>query len=77
MKPGLWEWPTEVIDDLFNVRDKLLILRTPLSHNQEDDIKYWYKEDSGAYTVRSAFKLVQELKGSWVPNANSGFWRRL
>lgn len=77
MKTGLREWDTEVIDDLFNERDQLLILGTPLSHNQEEDIRYWYKEDSGAFIVKSAFKLVQELKGSWVSNANSGFWRCL
>lgn len=27
--------------------------------------------------MKSAFKMIQELKGEWSPNDNSGFWRRL
>lgn len=73
MKSEFKEWDLEVITDLFNERDQLLILGTPLSYNQEEDIRYWYKEDYGSYYVKSAFKLVQELKGNWDPNANSGF----
>lgn len=33
IKPGIKEWDTEVINDLFNERDQLLILGTPLSQN--------------------------------------------
>lgn len=77
MKTGPREWDSEVIMDMFNERDQLLILGTPLSHLQEDDNRYWYKDDTGVYTVKSAFKLVQDLKGEWFPNANSGSWRKL
>lgn len=54
MKTGIKEWDTEVVTDLFNERDQMLILGTPLSHNQEDDIRYWHKEGNGSYTVRSS-----------------------
>lgn len=77
MKMGIKEWDTDVITDLFNERDQALILGIPLSSRQEDDIRYWHKEGNGRYSVKSAFRLIQELKGAWVSNANSGFWRSL
>lgn len=77
MKTGSREWDEEIIMDLFNERDWLLILGTPLSHSHDDIIGYWYKDGHGSYTVKSAFKMIQELKGEWSPNDNSGFWRRL
>lgn len=77
MKMESKEWDAEVISDMFNERDQVLILGTPLSATQEEDIKNWYKEGSGLYTVKSAFKLVQELNEAWIADDISGFWRRL
>lgn len=77
MKLGEKFWDREVIIDLFDERDQHLIPGIPLSRRQEEDIRYWYKDDKGLYTVESAYKLVQDMKGEWVANANSGFWRRL
>lgn len=73
LKMGSREWDTEIIADLFNERDQALIYGTPLSSRQEEDIRYWSKEGSGRYSVKSAFRLVQEMKGAWMSNANSGF----
>ena len=77
MKPGEKAWDTEVISDLFVERDQHLIFGIPLSYSQEEDTRYWSKDDKGMYTVKSAYRLVQEMKGAWVSNANSGFWSRL
>lgn len=77
MKSGEKVWDMKVITDLFDERDQHLILGNPLSHRQEEDIKYWYKKDKGFYTVKSAYRLVQDMKGESVANANSGFWRWL
>lgn len=77
MKIGTREWDREVVQDLFEMRDQMLIYGIPLSNRHDDDIRYWCRERSGRFTVKSAYKLLQELKGDWAPNANSGFWRRL
>lgn len=77
MKTNTREWDRDVIQDLFDVRDQMLIYGIPLSNRQEEDVRYWYREGSGIFTVKSAYKLIQELQGDEVPNANSGFWRRL
>lgn len=77
MKTGVKEWDTDVIADLFTERDQMLILGIPLSHRQEEDRRYWGREGNGLFLVKSAFKLIQNLKGGWVSNANSGFWRRM
>ncbi|XP_074346294.1 uncharacterized protein LOC141685071 [Apium graveolens] len=74
---GLKEWDIEVITDLFNERDQALILGTPLSSRQEEDIRYWHKEGNSHYSVESAFRLIQELQGAWVSSVNSGFCRSL
>lgn len=39
----------------------------------EEDLRYWNREDNGFYMVKSAYNLLQELKGNWVLDANSGF----
>ncbi|XP_074346852.1 uncharacterized protein LOC141685659 [Apium graveolens] len=67
MKTWAREWDSEVIVDLFNDRDQLLILGTPLSHFQEDDIRYWYKEDNGAYTTLG-------LGDTGIASANFADW---
>lgn len=77
MKTGTREWDGEVIQDLFEVRDQILIYGIPLSNGQEDDIRYWFRDRSGLFTVKSVYNLLQDLNGDWVENANSGFWRRL
>lgn len=77
LKMGVKEWDVEVIRDLFGVRDQNQIYGIPLSSNHDDDARFWCKERSGFYTVKSAYRLIQTLKGGWASNANSGFWRKL
>lgn len=77
MRIGVKEWDMEVIRDLFDDRDQLLICGIPLSPRHEEDTHFWSKERSGFYSVKSAFNLLQELKGNWVTNDNSGLWWNL
>lgn len=57
------EWDHDVIKDLFNQRDQERILHTPISAEGEVDSITWKFELSGTYTVKSAYKLNQRLKG--------------
>ncbi|KAL8121558.1 hypothetical protein AgCh_018338 [Apium graveolens] len=41
------------------------------------DSWYWCKERMGNYTVKSAYLLLQEIKGGYQVSNNSGFWRKL
>uniref|UniRef100_A0A803PR88 Reverse transcriptase domain-containing protein n=1 Tax=Cannabis sativa TaxID=3483 RepID=A0A803PR88_CANSA len=53
-------WDEEVITDLFNERDKALILSIPLLQNDDADCWFWCKEASGFYSVKSTYRFLQE-----------------
>lgn len=48
----------EVIQDLFVERNQMLICGIPLSYRLEEDVRYWSREGSGFYTVKSAYNLI-------------------
>lgn len=68
-------WDREVIADIFNERDQQIILNTMVESDLEDDILCWKFENSGQYSVRTAYKLLQRQKGLWADNANLKFWK--
>ncbi|KAM6558899.1 hypothetical protein CsatA_028138 [Cannabis sativa] len=71
------EWDEEVIMDVLTERDQELIWKIPPSNGNSSDTWYWTKEDNGLFTVKSAYKLQQEIKGVNEMAANSGFWKQL
>ncbi|XP_060969704.1 uncharacterized protein LOC133036942 [Cannabis sativa] len=71
------QWDLEVITDLFESRDIDLILKIPLSNTLDVDTRYWSKEPSGFYSVKSSYQYLQELKGDWSIQMESDLWRIL
>lgn len=63
--------------DLFNSRDLQCILSNPIGHVNEDDHLYWTLENNGEYSIKSAYKMIQILKGSWQVSDNSSIWKCL
>ncbi|KAF4349491.1 hypothetical protein F8388_008434 [Cannabis sativa] len=52
--------------------DQKLVWKVPLSNHSRSDSWYWLQDDSGLFTVKSAYSLLQAAKtSSNVPN-NSG-----
>lgn len=70
------QWDIDLINDIFVARDVNLILSIPLQPTASDSW-YWRKEKKGQYLVKSAYYLLQDLKGVYQTNVNSGFWRKL
>ncbi|XP_060959389.1 uncharacterized protein LOC115700161 [Cannabis sativa] len=70
-------WDAEVLDDLFVDRDKHLIMSIPLHDNNLEDHFVWSKETSGFYTIKSAYNLLQKLKGGWYETNDNNFWSKL
>ncbi|KAM6568466.1 hypothetical protein CsatB_016451 [Cannabis sativa] len=66
-------WDVEVISDLFNDRDKSLILGIPLSQQNVPDCWCWSREAAGFYSVKSSYKMLQN-EGSEVQNSDN-FWK--
>uniref|UniRef100_A0A803NVY9 Reverse transcriptase zinc-binding domain-containing protein n=1 Tax=Cannabis sativa TaxID=3483 RepID=A0A803NVY9_CANSA len=77
MKDGMVEWDEEVIKDVLSDSDQKLVWKVPLSNHSRRDSWYWMQDDSGLFTVKSMYSLLQAAKtSSNVPN-NSRFWCQL
>lgn len=46
-------WDEEVLDDIFNARDRELIKRIPVSLRLQQDSWFWNMEQTGLFTVKS------------------------
>ncbi|XP_030478238.1 uncharacterized protein LOC115695301 [Cannabis sativa] len=71
------EWDNEILSDVFNDRDQSLIWQIPLSTGSEVDSWYWWKENNGFFTVKSAYGLQQQLFSRPGFASSSDFWRKL
>lgn len=58
-------WDEDIFSDMFNIRDQQCIKCILLSVNNNEFVVYWGKEASGHYTVRGAYRLLQEQKNMW------------
>uniref|UniRef100_A0A803Q469 Reverse transcriptase zinc-binding domain-containing protein n=1 Tax=Cannabis sativa TaxID=3483 RepID=A0A803Q469_CANSA len=56
-------WDLDIVNDLFEERDKNLVLSIQLSENATADEWYWSKEANGFYTVKSTYRLLQQASG--------------
>lgn len=59
--------------DLFNARDRDLIMKIPLSTRRDLDLWYWLAEPRGVFSVRSCYKLMTYDAN----NSSSSVWRHL
>uniref|UniRef100_A0A803PR19 Reverse transcriptase domain-containing protein n=1 Tax=Cannabis sativa TaxID=3483 RepID=A0A803PR19_CANSA len=76
MKINQRERDVEVISDIFNSRDAQIILQIPLSAQVHEDAWYWSKEATGFYSVKSAYKHIQDSKGNWANDEGTNFWKK-
>ncbi|KAH9697393.1 reverse transcriptase domain-containing protein [Citrus sinensis] len=73
MLPNQRVWDYDVISDIFNSRDKALILQIPLSFRRDEDVWYWLADSRGCYSVRSCYKILTSIS----PDSFAGVWRKL
>lgn len=71
------QWDTDIILDLFNVRDQQCIFNTSINSRVAEDRIYWSKEVNGDYSVRSACRLLQAQKERWTADDNNSLWRKM
>ncbi|KAH9684791.1 rnase h domain-containing protein [Citrus sinensis] len=48
MMPNQWVWDYDVVSDIFNSRDKELIMKIPLSSPRDNDLWYWLADPGAA-----------------------------
>ena len=73
MMPNQRVWDYDVVSDIFNSRDKELILKIPLSSRRDDDVWYWLADPRGCYSVHSYYKVLTPT----TPGSFAGVWRKL
>ncbi|WOG82094.1 hypothetical protein DCAR_0101255 [Daucus carota subsp. sativus] len=69
------QWDSDIVEDLFNARDKQCILNTMVRGDREEDVLYWNEDLTGDYTVKSAYQMLQRQKGLWSTADNSTLWK--
>ena len=73
MMPNQRAWDYDVVSNIFNSRDKELIMKIPLSSRRDDDVWCWLADPRGCYLIRSCYKvLTSTTLGSFA-----GVWRKL
>ena len=56
------KWNREVLMQEFEEKDRLQILKIPLSLGKVKDRTYWAKSSSDVYSVKTGYKLIKETK---------------
>lgn len=69
------EWDMEILDELFEPRDRERILKTPISPDYEDEW-YWKFSAKGNYTVKSTYRSLVE-QPEVVTRTDGNFWSTL
>ncbi|XP_073120923.1 uncharacterized protein [Henckelia pumila] len=60
------EWDIDILNDLFNVRDKSLIQSIPLSLFDAEDRWIWGFDNIGLYIVKSGYKLLSSNRDNHI-----------
>ncbi|XP_074343130.1 uncharacterized protein LOC141680956 [Apium graveolens] len=77
MKIGIKEWDLDIIKDVFNDRDQKLILDIDMQDSGDEYMLYWKHENSGLYSVKSAYRWIQFNKGRWCIEDKASIWAKL
>ncbi|XP_060969468.1 uncharacterized protein LOC133036755 [Cannabis sativa] len=75
MITGERSWDVELLNDMFEERDVNLIRGIQLSQSRAANGWYWNMESSGFYSVKSAYKFLQALRGNWLFMQDDNFWK--
>ncbi|XP_062104232.1 uncharacterized protein LOC133815403 [Humulus lupulus] len=76
MNDNQTEWDQDILNDIFNSRDRDIIRLIPFDTNSEDHW-YWRLERLGHYSVKSAHALLQKNKLPVSSAENLAFWKNL
>ena len=71
------ECDLDVVKDMLNERDQASVLAILLSEANNEDQLYWCLEETGNYSVKSAYRLLQTQRGDWNQEENDKLWQIL
>jgi hypothetical protein len=55
-------WDSQKLQTFFLPMDRELIMSIPLSTRQQDDFWAWHYDKSGVFSVRSAYRMLVEMR---------------
>lgn len=72
-------WDANKLGDFFIFDDVVAIQNILLTRTLKEDIKYWFYDDKGEYSVRNGYRLAYELDSMNLAGASSryDFWNKL
>lgn len=70
---GMGGWDHDILNDIFNSRDRELIRRIPIPLIRQKDSWFWVLEERGMFTVKSMYKQLQGVFDMEFSN----FWKKL
>ncbi|XP_017217507.1 uncharacterized protein LOC108195085 [Daucus carota subsp. sativus] len=76
MVSGENKWDEDLLEDIFDERDINLILSIPLQNNSPDSW-YWKYAKCGGYSVKTAYRRIQDSKPGQNSSVNPCFWKNL
>lgn len=74
---GTKEWDLDILKDIFEERDQNCIVNTIVEPCLNTDVMCWNLENSGQYSVRSAYRFLQEQKGACRDDDDKSFWKAI
>ncbi|XP_074374810.1 uncharacterized protein LOC141715234 [Apium graveolens] len=67
----------DVVKAVLNDKDQVQVLAIPLTELNDEDKLFWRLEDTGIYSVKSAYGFLQAQKGNWSEEENDKIWQIL
>ncbi|KAK2644581.1 hypothetical protein Ddye_019776 [Dipteronia dyeriana] len=77
MTLGIFSWDDDILQDIFNARDRGLVHQIPLSRRNIEDKLFSHHDSNGVYSVKSAYRyLTTDL--AYLNHFNSiSLWKQL
>ncbi|KAL8119408.1 hypothetical protein AgCh_016796 [Apium graveolens] len=69
------DWDLDILDDIFVDRDRQAIMNTVVEQDLDKDILVWNMEHTGQYTVKSAYRILQNQREVWNEGNHMEFWK--
>ena len=70
-------WDYDLLDDLFNERDKQLIFQIPLSLEEGGDGWLWMVDKKGSYFVKSGYRMLMSNISERFPGYSISLWKNI
>ena len=70
-------WDEDILADLFNERDRRLIMQIPLCNGIKPDSWFWFGDKKGEYTVKSGYRRLLSSRNVISLGGTSGLWKTI